>query len=53
MSFNNYFSIFQETFLKYFSNIPRIDEAIHCGNVTEKHFMKYYRKIFSMFLTRL
>ena len=50
---NNYFSIFQETFLKYFCDIPGKDGAIHCRNVIEKHFMKYYNNIFAMLLARL
>ena len=38
----NYFSIFQELFLKYAKNMPGKDEDIYSWNVTGKHFMKYF-----------
>ena len=47
---DNYLSIFQETFLKFFNNIPINHKAIHCGNLAKKHFMKYYCNISTMFL---
>ena len=52
---NNYFifhvrlkyhiSILEETFVKHLWNIPRIDKAIQCGNVSKRPFMKHFTNI--------